>query len=81
MIYKVYRQKNGEESKIVLETSEFHEALRFVSDAFHHYEKQGKKIDGNLFIIVKGRNSDKYLIVKNGVENSQEAFRFVKNYF
>jgi hypothetical protein len=81
MIYKIFRQKRGEEAKIILQTSESHKALREVSDIFHHYEKLGQIIDGDLFITVKGRSPDKYLIVKSGVENSQEAFRFVKDHF
>ena len=81
MIYKIFRQKIGEKAKIVLQTSESHKALREVTEIFHHYEKLGKKINGDLFIKVEGRHPGKYSIIKNGIENSQEAFRFVKDCF
>lgn len=81
MIYKIFRQKRGEEAKIVFKTSESHKALREVTEIFHHYEKLGNKINGNLFIKVEGRHPDKYLVIKNGIEDSQEAFRFVKDHF
>ena len=81
MIYKIFRQKISEEAKIILQTSESHKALREVTDIFHHYKKQGKKIDGDLFIKVEGRHPGKYLIIKNGLENSAEGFRFVKDCF
>jgi lantibiotic modifying enzyme len=81
MIYRIYRRKKGEEPKIVFKTSDSHKVSEFILDAFRIYEEQGKKINGDLIVWVKGKSPDKYLVVKNGIENARESFRFVKDHF
>jgi hypothetical protein len=81
MTFHLKRKKPGEKMKTALKTSDPCLVHEMVAQSISEKKKKGLNMEGDVVIDVEGKKSDSYLIVKNGVENSKEAFRFVKDHF